>query len=47
MIQANELRIGNKIQFNNFIEKEKIITINARWFTSLAGGRNQIGRAHV
>lgn len=40
MIQANELRIGNKIKFNNYLEKERIVTVNARFFSSLAGGRS-------
>lgn len=42
MIKSNELRIGNKILFNNFIEPQKIVTIDARFFSSLAGGRNGI-----
>jgi len=42
MIQANELRLGNLLSFFNGIEPEKIITINARFFSSLAGGRPSI-----
>ena len=39
MIKANELRIGNIIRFHNRIEPERFIKINARFFSSLAGGR--------
>lgn len=40
MITANELRIGNCIRFHNHVEAEKIVTVNARFFSSLAGGRS-------
>jgi len=39
MIKANELRIGNFIKFNNHIQKEMVVTVDARFFCSLAGGR--------
>lgn len=38
MIKANELRIGNCISFQNHLETEKVVTVNARFFSSLAGG---------
>lgn len=38
-IRANELRLGNLIQFNNFIGDERNVTVNARFFSSMAGGR--------
>ena len=40
MLKANELRIGNFIKFHNHLETEKVITVNARFFSSLAGGRS-------
>lgn len=40
MIKANELRIGNYIKFHNHLEPEKIVTVNVRFFSSLAGGRS-------
>ena len=38
-IKANELRLGNLIRFNNFIGDERNVTVNARFFASMAGGR--------
>lgn len=38
-IKANELRLGNLIRFNNFIGDERNVIVNARFFTSMAGGR--------
>ena len=40
MLKANELRIGNFIKFHNHLETEKVVTVNARFFSSLAGGRS-------
>ena len=39
-MKANELRLGNLIKFKNFIQPESIVTVNARFFSSLAGGRS-------
>ena len=38
MIKANELRIGNLISFYDFIQPERIVTVDARFFCSIAGG---------
>jgi len=38
-LRINELRIGNIISFNNRIEKETDVYINARFFSSFSGGR--------
>jgi hypothetical protein len=38
-MRANELRIGNYIKFFNYITKEEIVIIDARFFRSLSAGR--------
>ena len=38
-MKINELRIGNLIRFNNYIQPESIVNVNARFFSSFAGGR--------
>lgn len=40
MIRGNELRIGNWVAFNNHIMPVDYVQVNARFFSSLAGGRN-------
>lgn len=35
MIQAQELRIGNLLIFRNLIEKDRIITVDGRFFFAL------------
>lgn len=40
MIKANELRLGNWVAFNNHIMPVDYVQVNARFFSSLCGGRN-------
>jgi hypothetical protein len=40
MLQANDLKVGNFIKFNNNLQTEKIVQVDLRFFASLAGGRS-------
>lgn len=40
MLKVNELRIGNYIGFKNYDQLRGTIKVNARFFSSLAGGRS-------
>jgi len=37
---TNELRIGNIIEFCNFIQPKRFVTVDARFFCSMAAGRS-------